>query len=233
MLKNQTGQWVQERSNIGSLFVDHCMHLFSSSFEEDHGLIEDLIHPVITPEDNDVLCAIPSSAEIKDAVFQLGVLKAPGPDGYSVIFFQHYWGTVGVAVTKTVKHFFRTSFLLKQINHSFIALVPKVEHPIRVEQFRPISLCNVVNKVISKILAGRLRGVIAKPISHFQAAFVLGRVIQDNAIIGQEVLHSMKAKRERKGLVAFKLDMEKAYDRMEWNFLLSVLRRFGFGDRWV
>lgn len=166
-------------------------------------------------------------------MFQSGALKAPGLDGFSTIFFHHYRGTVGAAVTEMVKHFFRTGYMLKQINHSFIALLPKVDHPIRVEQFRSISLCNVVYKVISKILAGRLKGVLSKLIFPFQAPFVPRRTIQDNAIIGQEVLHTMKAKRGRKGLVAIKLDIEKAFDRMEWNFLLKVLWRFGFGERWV
>lgn len=84
--------------------------------------------------------------------------------------------------------------MLKQINYSFIVLIPKVEHPSKVENFWPISLCNVIYKVIAKILSGRLKGVLDSLISPFQVAFVPERTIQENAIIGQEVLHTMKAK---------------------------------------
>lgn len=85
----------------------------------------------------------------------------------------------------------------------------------RIDQFRPISLCNVAYKAISKILSTRLKGVLSQLISPFQAAFVPGRSIHENVIFGQEVLHTMKTKKGRRGLFALKLDMEKAYDRME------------------
>lgn len=114
-----------------------------------------------------------------------------------------------------------------------MVLLPKVEHPSSIEQYRPISLCNVAYKVISKVLANRLKVVIGKLISPYQATFVPGRVIQENIILGQELLHLMKAKRGRKGLAALKLDMTKAYDRMEWGFLIQVLKCFGFGERWI
>lgn len=94
-----------------------------------------------------------------------------------------------------VQHFFRHGFLLKQLNHTFLVLIPKVDHPLRIEQFRPISFYNVAFKVISKILAYWLKGVLPRLISPFQAAFVLGRSIQENAILGKEVLHSMTLKR--------------------------------------
>lgn len=127
-----------------------------------------------------------------------------------------------MAMVEMVLHFFQIGHMLRQLNHSFLVLLPKINHPTLIEQFRPISLCNVAYKVIAKILTGRLKEVISKLISPFQAAFVPGRTIQENAILGQEVLHSMKAKRGRKGLLAEKLDMEKAYNRMEWGFILQV-----------
>lgn len=151
----------------------------------------------------------------------------------STIFFQHYWNIVEGDLVAMVQHFFRHGVLLKQVNHTFIVLIPKVDHPSKIEQFWLISICNVSCKVISKILADRLKSVLPRLISPFQAAFVPGRSIQENAILGQEVLHSMKLKRGRKGWAALKLDMEKAYDRMEWHFILWVLRCFGFSEVWV
>lgn len=132
-----------------------------------------------------------------------------------------------------VQHFFSHGFLLKQLNHTFIVLIPKVANPSKIDQFRPFSICNVAYMVISKILAGRLRGMLPRLISPFQTAFFRGRSIQENAILGQEVIHSMKLKRGLKGWVALKLDMEKAYDKMEWPFILKVLWCFGFNEVWV
>lgn len=213
--------------------VSYFQTLFTSSCPSLDGEIEELIQPCIYEEDNSLLCGLPSVAKITGAVMNLGALKAPGPDGMSALFYQHYWSTMNRALIDMVQHFFRTGYLLKQINHSFIVLLPKVDHPVKIEQFRPISLCNVAYKVIAKILSCRLKGVLPALISPFQMAFVTGRTIQENEIIGQEVLHSMKAKRGRIGLSALKLDMEKAYDQMEWSFLLKVLRAFGFAEKWV
>lgn len=119
------------------------------------------------------------------------------------------------------------------MNHTFIVLLAKVDHPTKIEQYRSISLCNVAYKVISKILSNRLKRVISKLISPFHAAFVPGRAIQENIFLCHEILHSIKVKRGRKGLAALKLDMEKAYDRMDWSFILHVQKRFGFCDQWI
>lgn len=123
-----------------------------------------------------------------------------------------------MALSDMVLHFFRSGFMFKQLNHSFLVLIPKVEHSVRIDQFRPISLCNVAYKAISKILSTRLKRVLSRLISPFQAAFVPGHSIQENVILGQEVLHTMKTKKGRRWMFALKLDMEKAYDRMEWGF---------------
>lgn len=123
--------------------------------------------------------------------------------------------------------------MLREMNHTFIVLIPKSEKASTVNQFRPISLCNVIYKAISKILANRLKEVLPKIISPWQAGFVPGRTIQENSIVAQELVHSMKHKKGKKGLVAIKVDMEKAYDKMEWCFLEKVMRCFGFNDKWI
>lgn len=100
--------------------------------------------------------------------------------------------------------------------------------------FRPISLCNVVYKIVSKVLANRLKGLLPGLISHHQSVFVLGRLITDNALVAFEIVHAMKRKGEgMTGTIAMKLDMSKAYDRVEWAFLERVMFKLGFSGEWV
>ncbi|KAM1060770.1 hypothetical protein ACFX2B_025119 [Malus domestica] len=142
--------------------------------------------------------------------------KSPGPDGFNAGFFQHHWETVGCVVIGMVKTFFQSDCLLKELNHTNIVLIPKVDNPRKMTQFQPISLCNVVYKIISKVLTNRLKKVISKVISLNQSAFVAGRQISDNILLVHELLHSIKQGNED-GInhMALKLDMAKAYDRVE------------------
>jgi hypothetical protein len=102
-----------------------------------------------------------------------------------------------------------------------------------VHHYRPISLCNIIYKIISKLLANRLKPMLDKIISPFQTAFVPGRLIQDNSILAHEMLHTLQSKRGRGGLMAINIDMEKAFDKMEWSFLFSILNKLGFHAKWI
>ena len=148
-------------------------------------------------------------------VFSLGSNKAPGPDGMSAHFFKFYWNIIGGEVTEAITSFLRTGYLLKEISHSFISLIPKGNNANSVKKFRPISLCNVLYKVISKLLTNRLKQVLNKLISPRQTTFILGRKIQENTFLAQEILHAMKKKKDKTCWMALKIDMEKAYDCLE------------------
>ena len=134
--------------------------------------------------------------EIKDALFSMNPTKAPGSDGMTPIFFQKFWHILKKDIIKATKSFFHSGHMLKAMNHTNLSLIPKVENPTEVKQFRPISLCNVLYKIISKILSNRLKKVLENCISKNQAAFVPGRQILDNVIISHEYLHYLKNKRE-------------------------------------
>lgn len=123
---------------------------------------------------------------------------------------------------------------LASLNHIFIALIPKTNKPRKVIEFRPISLCNVVYRIVAKTIANRLKPILSQIIAPTQSAFIPNRLITDNVIIGYECLHKIRhSKRKRNCMVALKLDISKAYDRVEWQFLKQTMAKLGFSDKWV
>jgi hypothetical protein len=134
-------------------------------------------------------------------------------------------------VCNAVIQFLNNGQFDKEINATNIALVPKKKNPSRVIDFWPISLCNVVYKLIAKVLANRHKRVLGEIISLNQSAFIPGRLIIDNVLIAFEAFHTMNSRLSRKeGYKALKLDMSKAYDRVEWDFLELIMRQLGFDE---
>lgn len=120
------------------------------------------------------------------------------------------------------------------LNHTVVVLIPKNKNPQAVFDYRPISLCNVIYRILAKVLANRLKGVLDVVISCSQSAFIPNRLITDNFILGYECLHKLRSCKSRKGgIIALKLDISKAYERVEWIFLENVMIRLGFSERWV
>lgn len=172
--------------------------------------------------------------EISDALFQIGPLKVPGWDGFPARFFQRNWGVLKKEVTDAVLSFFENGIMPEGINDTTIVLIPKNKNPQSLKDFRPISLCNVIYKAISKCLVNRLRPFLDELISETQSAFIPGRMITDNVIIAFECFH--KIQHERNPLdthCAYKLDLAKAYDRVDWDFLEGALEILGFSALWI
>ncbi|GJY81765.1 RNA-directed DNA polymerase, eukaryota, reverse transcriptase zinc-binding domain protein [Tanacetum coccineum] len=168
--------------------------------------------------------------EVKMAMFDIGDNKAPGPDGYTSTFYKKAWSLVGNDVCLAVKEFFRTRKLLGEVNATLLSLIPKINSPNKVYDFRPISCCNVIYKCIS--LSERLKPSLKKLVNLNQSAFIQGRVIQDNIFITQELLKGYDRKSGPKRC-CLKIDIAKAYDNVDWNFLEQTLIQFGFHQKMV
>ncbi|GKC44700.1 aspartic peptidase, partial [Tanacetum coccineum] len=173
-----------------------------------------------------------TNEEIKAAMFDIGDDRAPGPDGFTSAFFKKSWDIVGNDVCNAVCEFFINCQLLKEINHTFLALIPKVSTPFKVTDYRPISCCNVLYKCISKILTNRIIDGLKEVVSENQSAFIPGRRISDNILITQELMHNYHRNR-CPPRCAFKVDIQKAYDTVDWKFLASIMKYFGFHNKMV
>jgi hypothetical protein len=193
-----------------------------------------LISPRVSATDNASLEAPITKEEVRFALFQMHPDKSPGPDGFNPAFYQNFWDMCGDDVFIAVEDWLGRGYFPSSLNETNICLIPKNDNPSSMKDFRPISLCNVLYKVVSKLLANRLKGVLNKFISEEQSAFVEGRSIIDNALIAIEIIHCLKRRTKgTKGELALKIDFSKAYDKVEWSYLKGVLVRMGFSDTWI
>lgn len=152
-------------------------------------------------------------------MFSIHADKAPGPDGFSASFFHSNWDSTGKEIVEEIQAFFTTGSLPGRLNKTFIRLISKIQNPNALAEYRPIGLCNVYYKIISKLLSKRLHPLLPFLISENQSAFVAGREISDNVLITREVLHYLKtSEAEKRVSMAVKTDMSKAYDILEWDF---------------
>lgn len=212
--------------------MNFYQNLFTAQEDLDPDLVCRHVPKKVTDEMAEGLLRVITGEEVERALFQMGPSKAPGTDGSTAGFFQKHWQLVGETVTKAVLGFLNGGEMPGSIYKTILVLIPKVANPQEMTQFRSISLCNVSYKLCSKVLANRLRGVLDEIISEEQSAFVPGRLITDNVLIAYEVIHYLRNKKVKVGARAIKLDMAKAYDRVEWSYLQSVMLALGFPAAW-
>lgn len=173
-----------------------------------------------------------TNEEIKEVVFRMPSSKSPGPDGFTSEFFKEAWPVIGADVVNAVQSFFTKGFLPKGLNSTILALIPKKEEARMMKDYRPISLCNVLYKVISKIIANRLKGIMPKCITLNQSAFVKGRLLMENVLLASELVKDYH--REDISLrCAMQIDIAKAFDSVQWPFLLNTLQAMGFPGKFI
>ena len=185
----------------------------------------------ISEEDNVSLVGTVSKEEIKNDVWSCESSKSPGPNDFNFSFIKFCWVCLKEDFVSVVNDFMVNGKLPRESNASFTCLIPKFDNPQQFSDYRPILLVGCVYKIMSKILAIRLKKVISKVIDVRQCAFLEGRGLLDSVLVANEVLEEMK--RKKKSYVFFKVDYKKAYDSVRWDFIYSMLGRQDFCENWI
>lgn len=224
------GEWVDEPAAVKEGVKLFFERKFKEVESEDPNL-DGISFNQLSDGDNNWLVEDFDMAEIKTAVWECEGNKSPGPDGYNFSFLKKFWDLVSVDVKRMVDDFSIHDRWPRGTNSSFITLIPKCASPQGLNDFRPISLVGCLYKIITKILAARMKRVLPKVIHDTQYAFLEGRGMLDSVVIANEVIH--EAKSVGMSAMVFKVDFEKAYDSVRWKFLFYMLRRMNFGEKWI
>jgi hypothetical protein len=225
---------VKDNTGIQEAFMDYFSNIFTSSNPSDFADSLTGVANRIQPHMYEVLSKDFTPDEVFQAAHQLKGNSAPGPDGLSAKFFQNYWDIIGGDITNSALNILNNGGNPDTLNNIFICLIPKNKNPSTPADYRPIALCNVLLKIITKTIANRIKLILNDIISPHQSAFLPGRLITDNTLIAYESFHYLKNCKSRKhGYVGIKLDMAKAYDRIEWVFLEKTLTSMGFPSKLI
>lgn len=225
-LQNELGIWISDQDQLLSMAKQYFSDLFQTDAECTGSFVKGLFPPLTTSQKEDLAKEF-RDKEIICALKGMSPSKAPGPDGFNAGFYQKTWSIIGKKVLEFVKGVQQTGHLTPGIADALLVLIPKVENPSSIKEYRPISLCNVIYKLVTKVIANRLKSVWSGLICSNQVSFVAGRQSIDNVIVCKEVIHSINQRKVRKGAMIIKLDMEKAYDRMEWNYVEETMINAG------
>ncbi|XP_071739167.1 uncharacterized protein [Rutidosis leptorrhynchoides] len=215
------GIWSDNLTLIKEVVFFHFSNIFKNNQSNDHFSF-DFDFGRVTEEDNDLLEARFKEEEIWDAIQSCGSSKAPGPDGFNMKFLKKYWWLIKKDILKVFDWFWHHMEFSRGCNASFITLVPKNNSPIGLNEYRPISLIGSMYKVVAKVLSKRLASIIHKVVGVEQSAFIKGRYIFDGVLIANEVIDELK-RTKRRGIL-FKVDFEKAFDCLKWEFVAETMK---------
>eukprot|EP00253_Pinus_taeda_P003035 PITA_03035 len=233
-LKDEEGREVSSFPELSGLGKRHFQNIFADQGEATIAEVFSTVQsfPRFIEEDEAEDLTIPvTKEEIEAAMKLMGKDKSPGPDGWTIELFLHFYEQIGAEITEVVEESWLKGVIYKPFNSTFIALIPKKDDPESFEYFRPISLCNCIYKIISKVIALRIAPILSRNISMEQFGFLDGRQIHEAIGVAQEVIHSVKMKKN-KGAV-LKIDLSKAYDRISWLYLRMLLTHVGFSYPFV
>lgn len=224
------GKRCDDTKFLNEFVTDFYCDLFNKEGSVDAWWKNEWALPSLSENDIAQLVKWVTPTEVEEVVMKLKTDRAPGPDGFNRTFFKYNWTIIKEDVTKAVLSFFYTGKLVKEANRTLIVLIPKGEDTKEIKDYRPISLCNVVYKIISKIMANRLRMVLPSLISKNQFAFVPRRHTLDVILLSNDLLSTVYGEGN---WMCIKVDITKAYDSIRWSYLLLILRWMGFPPCWV
>eukprot|EP00253_Pinus_taeda_P018686 PITA_18686 len=233
-IQNEEGVKVEEHEKIEEILPNHFQQVHQEQAVDRQraiGKITSNIPKLVTEEHNELLMHPIQTQEVDEEMAQLKEGKAPGPDGFTTTFFHVFWDLIKVEVCQVVEESRALRWLLPSLNSTFITLIPKEENSITPHKFRPIALCNVLYKVISKVIANRLKPLLPMLISPEQSGYAEGRQIMDGIILTHEIIHLLKQSKQAGMLL--KLDLSKAFDKLSWPYIHHMLKAFGFCSTWV
>lgn len=229
------GEWVDNAPGINQVVLDYFSNLFSradynaASFD-----IFSNSFSMVSEEDNLMLTRPFSSEEFRDTIASMHADKALGPDGFNPGFYKKFWGIIGEDVAASCISWLINETFPTDLFATNVILIPKCDSPTSMKDLRPILICNVIYKILAKVLCNRLKSTLPLLINPAQSAFVASRSIHDNILIAFETIHAMKNRRRGKvGDVALKIDISKAYDTMDWDFLEFMHDKLGFCPKWI
>eukprot|EP00253_Pinus_taeda_P027077 PITA_27077 len=233
-IKNKNGERVVEQTEIEQVLMEHHKEILAEPQVDRMRAIQEIcsaIPSLVTEDQNKALMRAVTLEELEEVVKAMKKGTAPRPDGFTVFFYQAGWHFMGKEILDLVEESRINQKVWPALNSTFFALIPKGDNLEEANGFRPIALCNVIYKKITSLIAKRLKPLLDNLISAEQTGFVEGRQILDGLVVTQEVIHSLKVKKQ-KGMM-IKLDLSKAYDRLNWKYLEIVLEQFSFHQRWI
>jgi hypothetical protein len=183
LLRKEDGQIMKDKKEMANMTRDFFKKLYNVYPGVQPEELVNLFQPLIMEDMNKELCKDFAEEEISDALFQIGPLKAPGPDDFPAGFFQRNWAVIKLDVIRGVKRFFETGNMPPGVNETAIVFITEKDNPELLKEFWSISLCNVIYKVVSKCLVNILRPLLQDLIAPMQSAFIPRRMISDNILI--------------------------------------------------
>ncbi|PKI41682.1 hypothetical protein CRG98_037935 [Punica granatum] len=220
------GTLITEEEALHAHATDHFRRLLS----RERGPIQSTIphcFPQLSPTALQSLVRPVTVEEVHRTLFDMGPFKAPGSDGYQVVFFQSNWEFIWPSLFEFIRQIMEGATSISRVNETLLILIPKIKRSETIHHFRPINLCNVSYKLVTKTIANRLQGYISELVSSNQVSFVPGHQIHDNIVVALELVHTMLCMRGRKKFMTIKVDLEKAYDRFLWDFIDDTLVAVG------
>jgi hypothetical protein len=222
---NNEGKWISTSETI----AEEAICYFSDLFHLPQAISQFpniICKKILTENAKSSLCSPFQLEEIREAVFQINENSSPGPDGFNSKFYKVHWDNIKMDIWEAMNGILHSGKLIKEINHTFLCLIPKNPEASTIAEFRPISLCNVTYKILANLLCNRMKAYMNDLISHNQNAFIPNRSISENSLLAYEMVRSFNRKNSNN--VCMKIDLHKAYDKINREFIHHMLISMGF-----